>query len=115
MQAIYANAERSWKSAPKEIKEEYGEEYIECFKKCINGLKYMISPNSNEVVDCLEDAVTAKEPLSTYSPGILIFRFLYEVGPSCIIECMQRTILDIGGKPLALTSKGETNRLKKGN
>ena len=108
--SIHALADKTWNSAPKEIKEEYGEEHIDVFKNTFNIIKYISASNINEVVDCLEDAITAKEPVSVYSPGSLIFKFLFEISPTTILEYVQRIILDKSGKLFASMPSEKRNR-----
>lgn len=103
--AAWALAEKTWKNAPQNLKDEYGEHYKESFKGSIAKLLDRCNPKVYEVIDCFEDAITAVEPLPTYFPC----DFLDKVGikllmtlPSNIMEDYQRIQLERGSKPAAL-------------
>ncbi|KFM81943.1 Retinol dehydrogenase 3, partial [Stegodyphus mimosarum] len=100
--------ENIWAKAPSEIREDYGEACKEVIKKACVNLLARASHKTYEVLDCFEDAITAKEPLTTYSPCYLPDKLgfqLLDVLPSTITERYIMTYLDRTVKPAALLKK----------
>ncbi|NP_001090337.1 retinol dehydrogenase 9 precursor [Xenopus laevis] len=58
-----------WEALPQEIKESYGEQYIQQQCHGLDKLVEYASPNLTEVTDCMEHALTAVFPWTRYSPG----------------------------------------------
>lgn len=98
-------AEKTWQEAPLEVREEYGEQYKDAFKRNTALLLGRCSSKINDVIDCFEDAITAEEPLSTYFPSRLQDKVGIKLSfalPSVIQETYQRYFLERGAKPSAL-------------
>uniref|UniRef100_A0A8D2B6P0 Retinol dehydrogenase 16 n=1 Tax=Sciurus vulgaris TaxID=55149 RepID=A0A8D2B6P0_SCIVU len=63
------NLKNQWNQASSEVKEIYGEKYLESFMKTIRSLENRCSENLSWVTDCMEHALTACYPRTRYSAG----------------------------------------------
>ncbi|XP_046339272.1 D-beta-hydroxybutyrate dehydrogenase, mitochondrial-like [Haliotis rufescens] len=59
---------KSWAETPKEVKNDYGEEYFDAFLENITQQMKRARPNTNEVVDLMVKAVTTAKPKQRYVP-----------------------------------------------
>lgn len=103
--ATWALAEKTWKNAPQDIRDEYGEDYKQSFKGSVAKLLSRCNPKIYEVIDCFEDAITAEEPLSIYFPSDFLDKIgikILQTLPNEISEGYQRNHLERGAKPAAL-------------
>ncbi|GFY57398.1 estradiol 17-beta-dehydrogenase 2, partial [Trichonephila inaurata madagascariensis] len=97
--------EKTWQEVDPNIREEYGETYKKGFLKNTRKLLNRGSTRIHEVIDCFEDALTAVDPLSTYTPayfpdklGIKMLKYL----PSIVTEVYLKFELDQNNKPQIL-------------
>ncbi|XP_035224005.1 retinol dehydrogenase 5-like [Stegodyphus dumicola] len=103
--------EKVWAKTPTEIRKDYGEAYKEVIKNACVNLLARASHKTYEVLDCFEDAITAKEPLTTYSPCYLPDKLGFQLLgtlPSTVTERYILTYLDTKVKPAALMKKEAT-------
>ena len=111
-ESVIRLAEKSWVSAPTDVLTEYGEDYLQHFKKSIFFcLNLFLNSNISNVIDDLEDALTAEEPLSTYVPGNTVHKLLLSLIqslPSSFNESIQKMFFST--KPLVLALKKEKDR-----
>ncbi|KAG8452476.1 hypothetical protein GDO86_004315 [Hymenochirus boettgeri] len=61
--------ERLWENLTAEMKESYGEKFLQQYIQLVEGLVGASSPKLNKVTDCMEHALTAAFPWTRYSPG----------------------------------------------
>lgn len=72
------NIENTWNDSPSEVREFFPKNYIERYKRCaLKILTLSFSNKPEEVVGCLEEAVTALDPKYSYNPGTCFSRFTY--------------------------------------
>ncbi|GFW52758.1 estradiol 17-beta-dehydrogenase 2 [Trichonephila clavipes] len=97
--------EKTWQEVDPNIREEYGETYKEGFLKNTRRLLSRGSTRIHEVIECFEDALTAVDPLSTYTPayfpdklGIKMLKYL----PGIVTEVYLKFELDQNNKPQIL-------------
>ncbi|KFM81944.1 Short-chain dehydrogenase/reductase family 9C member 7, partial [Stegodyphus mimosarum] len=97
--------EKAWTKTPLNIQEEYGEEYKENFKeKCVR-LLATSNHKIDEVVTCLEDAITTQQPLAAYFPCHLLSKIMIAVLlalPMGGVETYMKAQLNQRNKPAAL-------------
>ncbi|XP_047405356.1 retinol dehydrogenase 16 [Sciurus carolinensis] len=63
------NLKNQWNQASSEVKEIYGEKYLESFMKTMRSLENSGSEDLSWVTDCMEHALTACYPRTRYSAG----------------------------------------------
>ncbi|XP_076776666.1 retinol dehydrogenase 7 isoform X2 [Arvicanthis niloticus] len=63
------NVKKLWDQATSEVKEIYGEKYLDSYVKTITSLTDTCSEDLSMVTDCMEHALTACHPRTRYSAG----------------------------------------------
>lgn len=113
-QTMFSVAKKTWNAAPADVKAEYGSDYFEAFQTTIvRILSVLANSNLSQVIDCLEDAITAEDPLPVYIPANLFHKILvltlYRSLPLGMKEYLAGCIFELGGKPLSLRRKKRNN------
>ncbi|XP_018425109.1 PREDICTED: retinol dehydrogenase 7-like [Nanorana parkeri] len=67
--ALKADISRTWKSAPEEVKRDYGEDFFKESLKAADAVKYITNQNIHLVPQTVEHALTAVYPWTRYSVG----------------------------------------------
>ncbi|CAJ0952065.1 unnamed protein product, partial [Ranitomeya imitator] len=93
-----------WTRAPQWAKETYGQQYFEVYCKFIQYRLSKCNPHVNQVIDCMEHALTSVYPWTRYSAGWITKLFYLPVSYLPTVMSDYLLALPLPMPPCSLTS-----------